>query len=202
MGEFSPCTGSVDDDACFALLGRQAGRQAGSRYSGGVELSSDWLVGALWEARKCPAQREVQSHRPSLFGRRLLLLELWAGPRSRPKPRDQGEESPQGLHWAVPLLWVAHSAPTARRVQFLQQASCPREGPPAIWPLWLGGKAGGMLLSVLPSLGTLSMSCGLGDDHESHSYSRWKETTVTATHFSHSFTHSINKLPLSSRPEC
>lgn len=114
VGEFSPCTGSVDDDACFALLGRQAGRQAGSRYSGGVELSSDWLVGALWKARKCPAQREVQSHRPSLFGRRLLLLELWAGPRSRPKPRDQGEESPQGLRWAVPLLWVAHSQPPPR----------------------------------------------------------------------------------------
>lgn len=28
-----------------------------------------------------------------------------------PKPRDQGEESPQGLRWGVPLPWIAHSQP-------------------------------------------------------------------------------------------
>lgn len=102
----------------------------------------------------------------------------------------------------TPPVGCTLSAPTPRRVQFLQQATLVWEGPPAVGPLWLGGKAGGMLLSVLPSLGTLSMSAGPGDDHESHSYSRWKETTVTATHCSHSFIHSINKLSLSSRPEC
>lgn len=41
-------------------------------------------------------------------------MELWAGPRSRPKPEDQGGESPQGLGRGVPLLWVAHSQPPPR----------------------------------------------------------------------------------------
>lgn len=37
--------------------------QAENCFSGGFKLSGDGLVGALWGAHKCPAQREeVQRH--------------------------------------------------------------------------------------------------------------------------------------------